>query len=183
MHWWTVNCTDPRNKKNSLYSVRVCITKRTSNRDLYLVCSCDFSQNIFNKLCQKCITIFLCNCVYNNITRGREKKKRGSDDGLAGVGICMDERKEGRSIRAMRWHIEMLSLCQSETPVPLPFVHINHFYLYNQPTLLSSQSFGQDRQTDRSIIRIISHYFIHTLFQRSHYQRLWVFWTLTASVQ
>lgn len=129
------------------------------------------------------IPVFVYKYRHNNMSRGSIKIRDGVMMVWQVLVSVWMNRKEGHSVHAMRWHIEMLSLCQSETPVSLPFLPINHFYLYNKPTLLSSQSFGQDRQTDRSITRIISHYFVHTLFQRSHYRSLWVFWVVTDNVQ
>ena len=37
------------------------------------------------------ILVFVCKYIYNNMSRGSKKIKGRGDDGLAGVGICMDE--------------------------------------------------------------------------------------------
>jgi hypothetical protein len=81
---------------------------------------------------------------------------RWGDDGLAGVGLAMDG-YEGHGFHAMRWHIEMLSLCHSETPVSLPFLSINHFYLYNQPFCQASHSVRTDRQVDHTYHQSLFH--------------------------
>ena len=77
------------------------------------------------------------------------------------VSVWMN-RKEGHSVHAMRWHIEMLSLCQSETPVSLPLPTHKPF-LPLQRTNPSVKSVIRSGQTDRQV----DHSYHQSLF-RSH---------------
>ena len=47
MRWRTINFPDCRKKKNLLWNVQLCRIERTLSCDFHLVCSRDFSQNIF----------------------------------------------------------------------------------------------------------------------------------------